>query len=446
MTARIGTGRDWNAVIREALAGEWRDSTTGKAGSFPFEQVHIAESLDGAEADLVGALGLGKRLAVVTDATVAEILGRRVARSLGAIATVDLVVLPARFKTTDEMVERIGALTRHADAIVSVGSGTLTDSCKLASFRSRRRMASFPTAASMNGYTASTVSLSLPNGFKTSVPAMAPNGYFVDLAINARAPAWLNAAGLADSLCRPTAQIDWWASHRLFGSFFSTTPYALTDPEEGPMIATAPGIARHEIEAVGNLHRVMTLCGFGVSFTGVSNHGSMGEHMISHWIDMFAGNRHPGSTHGQQVGIASLAMMELQDWILGMAEAPRVGPTTIDEAAMRDRYGREIGDLCIGELRKKAFDATAARAFNDKLAGLWDALRAELRPMRLPLETMREAIRAAGGPVTAAELGIPRDIWRRALKHARDIRNRWSFLDLADDAGLLDGFIERHLQ
>jgi hypothetical protein len=29
----------------------------------------------------------------------------------------------------------------------------------------------------------------------------------------------------------------------------------------------------------------------------------------------------------------------------------------------------------------------------------------------------------------------------QAMKHARDVRNRWSFLDLADDAGLLDDFL-----
>ena len=52
---------------------------------------------------------------------------------------------------------------------------------------------------------------------------------------------------------------------------------------------------------------VLTLCGLGVCFTGVSHHGSMGEHQVSHWIDMFAGKGHPGTTHGQQVGVASLA-------------------------------------------------------------------------------------------------------------------------------------------
>ena len=37
-------------------------------------------------------------------------------------------------------------------------------------------------------------------------------------------------------------------------------------------------------------------------------------------------------------------------------------------------------------------------------------------------------------------------VWRKAMKHARDVRNRWSFLDLADDAGLLDEFLNNDPQ
>jgi glycerol-1-phosphate dehydrogenase [NAD(P)+] len=59
---------------------------------------------------------------------------------------------------------------------------------------------------------------------------------------------------------------------------------------------------------------------------------------------------------------------------------------------------------------------------------------------------MKAVLAAAGGPVTATELGLPRKLWRDAMKYARDIRNRWSFLDLADDAGLLDDFLARDEQ
>ena len=71
--------------------------------------------------------------------------------------------------------------TRHADAIVAVGSGALSDTCKYATFKDGRKYATFGTAASMNGYAASTASVTLNNGYKTSLPAHAPRGIFLDL-------------------------------------------------------------------------------------------------------------------------------------------------------------------------------------------------------------------------------------------------------------------------
>jgi glycerol-1-phosphate dehydrogenase [NAD(P)+] len=59
---------------------------------------------------------------------------------------------------------------------------------------------------------------------------------------------------------------------------------------------------------------------------------------------------------------------------------------------------------------------------------------------------MKDILSAAGGATTATDLGIDRKIWRKAMKHGRDVRNRWSFLDLADDAGLLDDFLDRDEQ
>jgi glycerol-1-phosphate dehydrogenase [NAD(P)+] len=434
---------DWNALIADIVGGQWTDPSTGQPAKVPFESIVLADSLDGGEADMIAPLELGRHLAVVSDTNTFDAMGRRVAKHLKPLGTIDEIVVPGDIGCDEPTVAMIQEKTRHADAIVAVGSGSLTDTCKFATFKDGRKYACFGTAASMNGYAASTASVTLANGYKTSLPAQAPRGIFIDLAVSAAAPSWLSAAGLGDSLCRPTAQIDWWASHRLFGSFYSETPYKLIAADEPEMIRTAPGLARHDLDSNGHLHRVLTLCGLGVCFTGISHHGSMGEHQVSHWIDMFAGDAHPGTTHGQQVGVASLAIARLQRDLLALDMPPKIKPTQISEAAFISRYGDDIGRMCYAEARKKAFGETEAAAFNDRLAALWPELRAELRAFVMDPAEMRSVLAAAGGPVTASQLGLPRDVWRKAMKYARDVRNRWSFLDLADDAGLLDPFLDR---
>jgi glycerol-1-phosphate dehydrogenase [NAD(P)+] len=438
--------RDWNKLISDVVAGRWADPETGKPAQVPFKTILIAESLDGGAADVAAPLKLGKRLAVVSDVNTVEAMGRRVAKELKALGMIDEIVLPGNLECDEPSIAMVRERTRHAEALVAVGSGALSDTCKYATFKDGRPYATFGTAASMNGYAASTASVTLANGYKTSLPAHAPRGIFLDLEVSAAAPAWLSAAGLGDCLCRPTAQIDWWASHRLFGTYYSSVPYALQKEDEAPMLEAAAGLAKHDVAANGHLQRLLTLCGLGVCFTGVSHHGSMGEHQVSHWIDMFAGSAHPGTTHGQQVGVASLAMARLQKEMLSFEKPPKIRPTHIVEAEFIDRYGREIGMMCYGEAKKKAFDRKGIDKFNAKLAELWPQLREELKPFAMDPAEMEKALRAAGGPVTASEMGLPRKIWRDAMKYARDVRNRWSFLDLADDAGLLDEFLSRDPQ
>jgi glycerol-1-phosphate dehydrogenase [NAD(P)+] len=434
--------RNWNALIEDVVAGRWTDPETGRPARLPFETILLTETTEGQEADLVAPLKLGQTLAVVSDVNTVEAMGRRVAQALGQRWTVREIVLPDGIECDEATIAEVGERTRGADGVVAVGSGVLNDTCKHATFLDGRPYAVFGTAASMNGYGASTASVTLKSGLKTSLPSHAPRGIFLDLGVSARAPSWLAAAGLGDSLCRSTAQVDWWASHRLFGTMYSRTPYALQAADEPDMYATAPGLRTGDVTAVGVLQRVLTLCSVGVCFTNVSNHGSMGEHQISHWADMFAGDHHPGTVHGQQVGVASLVMARLQAQILAMDMPPRVKPTVVDEAAMRRRYGAELAPLCVAEMHKTALSPDQAEDFNRRLAELWPALKRELAPMQVPVDTMKAALIAAGGPTTGTELGFPLPVWHDAIRFSREIRGRWSFLNLAADAGLLDELLE----
>ena len=435
---------NWNALIEDVVAGRWRDPETGRPAALPFEAIRLVETTAGAEAEMIAPLRLGARLAVVSDANTVEVMGRRVARALRAIATVDEVVMPAGIHCDEETVRQIGERTRHADGVVAVGSGVINDSCKHATFLDGRPYAVFGTAASMNGYGATTASVTLASGLKASLPSHAPRGIFLDLGVSAAAPAWLSAAGFGDCLCRSTAQIDWWTSHRLFGTRYSPTPYALQAADEAPMLEHSPGLARHDVAAVGYLQRVLTLCSIGVAFTGISHHGSMGEHQISHWVDMFAGDRKQWhTTHGQQVGVASLVMARLQAAILGRDRPPVVGPTAVDEPAMLRRYGPQLGPLCVAEMRKAALDEAGAERLNQLLSAIWPALRAELAPMAIPAAELAGRLRDIGAPTTGEELGLSAETWRDAIRFSREIRGRWSFVNFAADAGLLDSFLER---
>jgi glycerol-1-phosphate dehydrogenase [NAD(P)+] len=430
-------GPGWTALIDDIVAGRWINPETGEAVRSPCQSIVIRESLDGGEAELVRACGLAGRLAVVADAATYAALGARVARALEPVATVVLDHPHADMATAEVLRARL----EGADAVVAVGSGTINDLCKYVTGLDGRRYCVFASAASMNGYASTTASMTLPSGLKVSLPSHAPAGFFVDLAVAAAAPPHLAAAGFGDCLVRSVAQIDWWMSHRLLGSAYSTAPYLLTDADERDLNRLAPALPRGDVEAVGSLFRVLTLCGLGVALTGVSNHGSMGEHQVSHYIDCFAGDRHPGTLHGQQVGVASLTLARLQQRMLADERPPVLRPTRIDEAGMVRRIGGAAAAQCLKLFRRKALDAAGAAAMNARLERTWPELRQECAAFMIPADEMTRLLAAAGGPTTARELGLPADFYREAVLHCREMRDRFSFLDLADDAGLLEDFV-----
>jgi glycerol-1-phosphate dehydrogenase [NAD(P)+] len=429
----------WSGLINDIVADRWINPENGQTVTVPYESVVIDVDLDGREADLVQALALGDSFTVVADAATWDALGARVAKALAPLGPVKPLILNqphADMATVADLTHKLA----DAVAVIAVGSGTINDLCKYVTGLDGRRYAVFGTAASMNGYTSTTASITLESGLKVSIPSHAPSGVFIDLAVSAAAPRHLSAAGFGDCLVRSVAQVDWWMSHRLLGSAYSNVPFLIQQADEKELNARAHLIPAGNIGANGYLHRVLTLCGLGVSYTGMSNHGSMGEHQISHYIDCFAGGRHPGTLHGQQVGVGVLTMARLQAQMLAGTTPPLLRPTVLDPADMARRMGQAVASECLADIAPKTFDANATDALNETLQQIWPDLRDELARFIIPLPEMERLLRASGGPATAGELGVPGDFYREAVIHCREMRNRYSFLDLAADSGMLADF------
>ena len=80
---------DWNELISDVVAGNWKDPSTGKTATVPFEVIRIEDDLDGGEADVLAPLKLGKRIAVVSDVNTHEAMGKRVAKHLKGLGTIE---------------------------------------------------------------------------------------------------------------------------------------------------------------------------------------------------------------------------------------------------------------------------------------------------------------------------------------------------------------------
>ncbi len=431
--------RDYGGILNDLTAGRWHHPDTGEKVTIPIGEIAIRDTLDGAEAELMASAGFTKKkLAVVSDRFTHDALAGRIVRNLEAAGfTVDDVVW-RNPHCSDAGVEALRDLTRNAEAVVAVGSGTINDSVKYATFQDGKPFATFPTSP-MTAHFTGTASVSF-GGFKKSLTTHDPKGVFVDLEVLRGCPKRLIWSAYADVVCRTTAQVDWLLSHRLLGTPYRDTAYHLLAIDEAKLLDSAEAVAAGDFEAIAMVTRMNGLMGLGTSFGRTTHCGSMAEHMLSHYIDMFAGDAHPGTHHGEQVGVATLVMNRLQHVFLDRDEPPELRPTVVDVEGIEERFGPTLAPACLEQFEVKRFDRKKVDALNRKLADCWRDLTKEFRPLMLSSDKIEDALKRVAAPTSAGDLGLAVPFWQDAIRYARFTRDRFSMLDIAGDAGELEAF------
>jgi glycerol-1-phosphate dehydrogenase [NAD(P)+] len=420
-----------HGALERLLAGRFSDPDGGGALRVATRNVFIAPDLAGHEAALLRGTGLhGRHWAVVSDENTHGVLGARVAQALAPTQSLVLERPHADANT----VARLRAETHGAEGLLAVGSGTLNDLCKYAAFLDRKPYAVFGTAPSMNGYTSPNAAITV-NGLKKSLPAEPALAVFLDLNVLAKAPARLIRSGLGDSLCRSTAQADWLLAHMLCDTPYREAPFALLAEDEAPLFAVAGNLLRGDVDAIRLLTRTLVLSGLGMAICGNSMPASQGEHLISHYTDMMADPSWPAAHHGEQIGVTTLTMARLQEAMLA-SPAPGLRPSEVGRAAMLAQFGPQLGKACWSEFSKKRLSKAGAEAMSARVQALWPEIRRRIGAIRRPVRELEDVLRRAGAPTTPASLGWPAEFYRQAVRHAREIRDRWTFLDLAADSGV----------
>jgi glycerol-1-phosphate dehydrogenase [NAD(P)+] len=423
-------------LIALVLSGAYADPESGRQLSVPTRSVVIADTLRAIEAEVVKPLDLDGSFAVVSDRTTHQVLGQRVETALESIGRVQSIVLPPRPHADMETVEKIQEAAAMADSLIAVGSGTINDLCKFAAAQDAKPYAVFATAPSMNGYAAENAAITV-GGHKKSLQAAAPLGVFMDLGVLAQAPRRMIRSGFGDSLCRCTAQADWLLSHLLRGSGYRTVPFRLLADDEDALLAEPETLLSGDLTAMARLARTLVLSGFGMTICGGSHSGSQGEHLISHYIDMMQPAGRPAVFHGEQVGVTTLVMARLQERILN-GQTPRLRSKPASKPQILAHFGPEIGEDCWREVLGKQLDETTVERINGRLDEHWPEIRDRLLAVTRTTAMLARALERIGGPSSYGDIHLTREFFHDAVLRAREIRNRYTFLDLAANSGQLE--------
>ena len=210
-----------------------------------------------------------------------------------------------------EHVEEIEHLISNQDiGVLSVGTGSVNDPCRLAAARCDKKLCIFATAPSMDGF-ASYSSPIVANGFKSSYPAKSPEVIIGDTKILANAPKELKSAGFGDMIAKYIGLVDWKISHLLTGEVYCEKVAQLTRNAVDELMNMADKVTVNDEYTAGKIFEALLKTGLGMSFMQNSRPASGAEHIIAHLIECIElqDNIIP-NLHGDDVGVCTLEMLK----------------------------------------------------------------------------------------------------------------------------------------
>ncbi|MGE5603352.1 MAG: iron-containing alcohol dehydrogenase [Nitrososphaerales archaeon] len=407
--------------------------------------VYAGEDAPGALVAYAQAEGL-QHLTLIADTNTYAALGQRVEASLRAARfdVTRIVVEGLDPVVADELrlVRVILAAPSRASAYVAAGSGTITDIARFASFHSRNRFISLPSAASMDGYATSNNTLTLDK-LKISVRGHAPEAIFCDLPALAAAPRAMTAAGLGDILARFTSVNDLRLGHLLWGERSDTwdrdAPIADRMERLGQTALVRGGeIAAGEPKALAFLMAALIDSGLAMADFGNSMPGSGSEHHISHCWEMRAQmHGEPALFHGAKVGVATVMAAGWYAAIREMTQreaADRLAATDWPDpqaqiADIRRVYG-PIADELIEAQRPFLYVTPEQWAdLKWRILDHWDEVRAIAAQVAQPA-ALADVLAAAGGPGWPQELGLSGEEIEIGARYGHYTRPRFTIAKL----------------
>lgn len=303
-------------------------------------------------------------------------------------------------------------------AVLSVGSGTVTDIAKHACYVQQREQEIEPlpfvvyqTANSVSAYT-SNMAPTFVDGVKRTLPSRYPDALICDLETLRDAPYAMTVAGVGDLLAAFGSYADWWLAYRLgLDKTYTEFAQTLMGPLDEIFLEEAEGLRQGTLQSTAILAKLIALGGLAMSLSHATAPLSGYEHVISHVLDLVAERKaRPLAQHGTQVALTTLLTTAAYQEFFHEFEPAEVNlehcyPT---EAQMRARIESAFSPLdttgrvaaeCWSDYKVKLEAWHAHRAdFEDALQN-WPGIRTQLRSLVKPPEVAFRILQAIASPV-----------------------------------------------
>lgn len=386
------------------------------------------------------------RFLLVADDNTYLALGHQVEGTLDGLGwSVQTVILRGPDVLPDERRIRTVLSQAHGQELtyLAVGSGTITDITRYASYRAHTSFISLPTAPSVDAYTTAGAAVSL-GGVKRTVPSHPPTAVFADLETLCQAPPSMIAAGFGDVIGKFTSLADW-----NLGALLLEEPF---DPAIANRLRNAlqmcadqaADIRRALPTGVRTLMQSLFESGLCMLEYGTSRPASGSEHLLSHFWEMIHHRRGESTAlHGAKVGVGTVLTAERYAAIRSLNRADvarrlktaRLPSRQNETDAIQAAFGSASDDVSEHYL-----------AFLDSMAANWTQIQQKIVDQwadiseigaRVPrADHIARLLEQAGAPSAPAEIGLAEPEVRQALQLSRYLRGRFTVDTLGRLLGL----------
>lgn len=338
-------------------------------------------------------------------------------------------------------------LKKNSSIPIAIGSGTINDIVKRASFEVNRPYAIIATAASVDGYASDGAAL-LYNGFKQTLPCPAPVFIASDPDVLISAPIQLASAGYADLIAKNPAGADWIIADSLGIDPIDKDIWKLIQNNLLNWTSNPEKLLEKDKFAFEQIFKGLTVSGFAMQYMKRSRPVSGTEHLMSHIWEMeglsFKGKH---ISHGFKVALGSLASIALIETVM----KTNISPATIEKAldewpSWNIRRENIINQFTnISEIdniikinRDKYINKDQLIIRLNLLLNRWNILKKDITNHLLPYNKLKEKLSFAGCPTTPQDIGLTKERVINTYKKAQMLRNRFTILDLTYELGLMN--------
>lgn len=392
-----------------------------------------------------------KNIFLVADINTWKAAGARACEELTKSGiSVKKIILQYEELVPDEQVlgEVFAAYPMDTDLVLAVGSGTINDICKFVSYQMKTDYVIFASAPSMDGFVSVGAALMIDH-VKTTYDTHGPVAVFGDTDILAQAPMNMITAGLGDILGKYTCLLDWKMANLIEGEYYCKEIVDMVKEAIEIVVEQGPKIKDRNPEAVKAVTEALVLTGMAMSFIGNSRPASGCEHHLSHYWEMkFIMEGKKPILHGTKVGVgmvtASCLYHMLSEENVDFEQAMRNG-FDYERWAKKVTACYEEATPGIIQLEEQCGKNNLEKR-NRRISYLkenWTLIQNTIKKALPKVETIEQLLTDLDAPINPEQIGVSMELVKDGIILAKEVRNRFTLLQILWDLGLAETYAER---